>query len=65
MKSSIVWTGGDGISDVSKGIESWNNVLFLDSSWIGMEGVLGEIGWRGGMGQIKKFQESLLTIDSH
>lgn len=39
MKSSIVWTGGDGISDVSKGIESWSNVLFLDS--------IAGLAWKG------------------
>lgn len=31
MKSSIVWTRRGGIPDVSKGIESQDNVLFLDS----------------------------------
>lgn len=43
MKSFIVYTRRGRIPDVSKGIESWNNVLFLESVvQFGMERVLGE-----------------------
>lgn len=62
MKSSIVRIGG--IPDVED-VESWDKVLLVGSVGLAWKGSWEKQGWRGGWGQIKKYQENLPTINCH